>query len=66
MIEPSLDRFSRPLWGERQERNNTLVEEENDLGEAADDILEGLMCQCCGALIDGEEPGYPRNCEECE
>lgn len=66
MIEPSLDRFSRPLWDERPARNNSLVEEENDLGEAADEILEGLMCQSCGALIDGEEPGYPRNCEDCE
>lgn len=33
---------------------------------AADDILEGLYCQCCGDLIDGDEPGYPRSCEGCE
>jgi hypothetical protein len=66
MTEPNLDRFSRPIWSEQPNRKNTLVEEESDLGEAVDDILEGLMCQCCGALIDGEEPVYPRNCEDCE
>lgn len=36
------------------------------MGEAVEDIFAGLMCQCCGQLIDGEEPGYPRSCEDCE
>lgn len=36
------------------------------MGQAADEVLEGLMCKCCGSLIDGEEPGYPRSCEDCE
>lgn len=36
------------------------------MGEAAEDVLEGLLCQCCGELIDGEEPGYPRYCEDCQ
>ena len=32
------------------------------MGEAADMILDGLLCQYCGDLIDLEEPGYPRSC----
>jgi len=35
------------------------------MGEAAEMILEGLLCQC-GDVIDGEVTGYPRLCEECE
>lgn len=29
-------------------------------------ILEGLLCEVCGSYIDGEEPGHPRTCEDCE
>ena len=36
------------------------------MGEIADAIINGLLCEQCGCLIDGEEPGYPRSCEECE
>lgn len=36
------------------------------MGEAAEDIMEGIMCQCCGGFIDGDAPGYPRSCEDCE
>src|SRR5882762_3343429 len=32
------------------------------MGEMAEAILEGLFCECCGELIDGEEPGHPRRC----
>lgn len=32
------------------------------MGDIADMILEGFMCQYCGEVIDGEEPGYPRSC----
>lgn len=35
------------------------------MGEAAEMILEGLLCQICGELVDGEESGYPRTCEGC-
>lgn len=35
------------------------------MGEAANMVLDGLLCQCCGELIDGEEVGYPRTCEGC-
>ena len=30
-----------------------------------DYIADGLCCQICGAYIDGEEPGFPRTCDEC-
>ncbi len=36
------------------------------MGEAADMILEGLLCEACGDVIDGEEPGYPRKCKCCK
>ncbi len=41
------------------------------MGEAAEDMLEGIVCQCCGVYFDdfleGEEPpGHPRSCEGCE
>jgi hypothetical protein len=28
-------------------------------------ILDGLLCEECGTLIDGDEPGYPRKCNLC-
>lgn len=30
-----------------------------------DYIADGLCCNVCGAYIDGDEPGYPRTCEDC-
>lgn len=36
------------------------------MGEVIEDMLEGLICQDCGVLIDGTCPGYPRSCESCE
>jgi len=36
------------------------------MGEAAEMVLEGLLCEQCTSLIDGEETGYPRKCEGCE
>ena len=35
------------------------------MGEIAEAMIEGLFCQYCGVLIDGDEPGYPRNCGSC-
>lgn len=35
------------------------------MGDIADAVLDGLFCESCGDLIDGEETGYPRNCEDC-
>jgi hypothetical protein len=35
------------------------------MGEAAEMILDGLLCQECSSLIDGDAPGYPRVCAFC-
>ena len=37
------------------------------MGEIAEMMLDGTLCECCGAYIDdGEESGFPRYCsEEC-
>lgn len=35
------------------------------MGDAADDLLSGLMCEQCGQYLDGEAPGYPRSCKYC-
>ena len=35
------------------------------MGEASEMVLEGLLCTSCGSYIDGEEPGYPRKCDDC-
>jgi len=32
------------------------------MGDIADAMINGLFCQYCGCLIDGDEPGYPRDC----
>ncbi len=37
------------------------------MGEIADMMIEGFLCQYCGqAMDDHEEPGYPRTCDDCE
>lgn len=36
------------------------------MGNVADGIIDGLFCEVCAIFIDGDEPGYPRKCEECE
>lgn len=36
------------------------------MGEQAENMLDGLLCEICGELIDGKEPGYPRKCELCD
>lgn len=36
------------------------------MGDIAEGMIEGFFCQQCGCVIDGEEPGYPRFCEDCE
>lgn len=32
----------------------------------AEAIVEGLMCEDCGCLVDGDAPGFPRKCKECK
>ena len=35
------------------------------MGDIADMILEGELCQECGAYMDGAD-GYPRTCHSCK
>lgn len=36
------------------------------MGDAAELILEGIVCEQCGDLFDDDEPpGHPRSCEYC-
>ena len=35
------------------------------MGEIADSILEGAVCQCCGVYME-DPPGYPQTCFACE
>ena len=34
------------------------------MGEAADDLIDGVCCSLCGAFFE-EEHGYPVICNEC-
>lgn len=36
------------------------------MGDAAEMHLNGMLCERCGVFMDGEEPGYPRMCDDCE
>jgi hypothetical protein len=36
------------------------------MGEIADMILMGFICQQCGMPIDGDAYGFPRCCEDCD
>ena len=35
------------------------------MGEIAEMMLDGTLCQVCGGVIDGDTPGYPRYCKDC-
>jgi Zn finger protein HypA/HybF involved in hydrogenase expression len=35
------------------------------MGEIANMVLDGTLCEGCGVLIDGAVPGYPRSCSGC-
>lgn len=35
------------------------------MGEIAEMMLDGTLCQVCGSIIDGDTSGYPRYCEDC-
>lgn len=37
------------------------------MGDIADDVLEGIMCQVCGVIMCDafDAPGYPQTCAGC-
>jgi len=35
------------------------------MGEISEMMLDGTLCQCCGEVLDGTSPGFPRYCENC-
>lgn len=34
------------------------------MGDAADMLLDGTLCEACGTFIDDDEPGHPRYCDD--
>jgi len=37
------------------------------MGDKADMMLDGTLCERCGSYIEeGEPEGFPRLCEDCE
>lgn len=36
------------------------------MGDQADMMVDGMMCQGCGQLVDGDAPGFPRYCNDCQ
>ena len=36
------------------------------MGEIAEMMLDGTMCEQCGQFISDEPVGYPMVCDECE
>jgi hypothetical protein len=35
------------------------------MGEIAGMVLDGILCEECGSIIDGIAAGYPRKCDYC-
>lgn len=35
------------------------------MGEIAEMMIDGVLCEQCGIYIEGEPPGYPRKCDGC-
>ncbi len=40
------------------------------MGDVADMMIEGILCESCGVLMDditegSDAPGYPRRCPSC-
>jgi hypothetical protein len=41
------------------------------MGEVAEDVMDGMLCQHCGewfadVLMGADAPGYPRSCARCK
>lgn len=35
------------------------------MGDIADMMLEGILCEGCGGVVDGKATGHPRRCRGC-
>jgi hypothetical protein len=35
------------------------------MGEIAEMMLDGTLCEGCGAYLDGDGEGFPRYCDDC-
>lgn len=36
------------------------------MGEYAEMIMDGILCERCGGFLTGEPVGFPQKCDECE
>lgn len=36
------------------------------MGEITEMVLEGILCDSCGGMVDGNASGHPRQCAYCE
>jgi predicted Zn-ribbon and HTH transcriptional regulator len=36
------------------------------MGDAAELVLEGVLCETCGVYLESAPPGHPRKCKECK
>jgi Zn finger protein HypA/HybF involved in hydrogenase expression len=36
------------------------------MGDVADMMIDGTLCEGCGVVLDGEAPGHPRYCRHCD
>lgn len=36
------------------------------MGEIAEMMLDGTLCECCGVYLRGEGSGIPRRCRDCK
>lgn len=35
------------------------------MGEIAEMMIDGTLCEGCGVYLDGDGEGFPRRCEDC-
>lgn len=36
------------------------------MGEIADMMLDGTLCQSCGVYLEDSLPGFPQSCADCQ
>lgn len=36
------------------------------MSEVFELVEEGVLCERCGSMIDGNQTGFPRKCDDCE